>query len=684
MSLNKAQPAWVDGTPPVPSEMSPDLREKALQMPSLPGVYLMKDSKGGVIYVGKAKNLKARLCQYFSAQGLQGHSLIAMGLVHVHDFDYIITSSEFEALVLENSLIKQHMPKYNILLRDDKGYRWVRITREDWPRLSHALQKHDDGADYLGPYTSGFALKIAVDEVQQIFKLPTCSKKFPRDIGKSRPCLQYFIKRCAAPCAKKISHYDYVRSVREAEDFLKRGSVQGEREIQREMEQAAEELQFERAAALRDRLRALDKLKEKQHVVSVNVEDQDVFALVADQTQACLHVLRFCAGKLCDSEHFYLSQMKTAAESQTFETTKEFRQELLERFYSLRNTNLPKRVLLDGEIENPALLEQWLTQQAGRKVQVQVAQRGEPLHLVELCRQNALEHLANKTGRQGGKTLAALEELARMLGLPAPPQYIEAYDISHTGGADNVAGMVVFKDGVPYKKAYKRFAIKGFAGQDDYASMAEVLDRRFTRYFAETPSPATRELPQEGVSGDSHNFSDIAKGSSLMELATTKALTEGGKNSKPGFGKLPDLILLDGGIGQVHAVQPVLARHELSIPLFGMVKDSKHKTRAITGDGGEIAFASTKQAFALVTKIQEEVHRFAVAYHHQKHKKSTLDSELLKIPGIGPARVKALLTHFKTLKAIKAASEEALAKAPGMTKTAAQQLHAYFRQEGNP
>ena len=604
-----------------------NLREKALAMPELPGVYLMKDAKEAIVYVGKAKSLKARLCQYFTAQGFGGHSYLAMGLEHVRDFDYIITSSEFEALVLENSLIKQHMPKYNILLRDDKGYSWIRITREDWPRLSYALQKAHDGADYLGPYPSSFAVRLAVEEAQQVFKLPTCSKKFPRDIGKSRPCLQHFIQRCAAPCAKKISHYDYVRSVRDAEDFLRRGSAAGARELRREMEQAAEELQFERAASLRDRIKSLEKLKEKQHVMSVNVEDQDVFALVMDEQQACMQVLKFCGGKLCDSEHFFVPVGDMPY----------IRQEFLERYYA-KEAKFPKRVLLDGETANPALLAEFLSKAAERKVQVQVAKIGEPLRLVELSRQNAIEQLANKTGRQGGKSMAALEELARMLGLAAPPQVIEAYDISHTGGADNVAGMVVFQDGQPHKKAYKRFAIKGFRGQDDYASMAEVLDRRLARYFEE-------------------------------------------KETGEGFGRCPDLILLDGGIGQVHAVQPVLERHGLVIPVFGMVKDSKHKTRAIAaGGGGEIAFTATKQAFALVTKIQEEVHRFAIAYHHQKHKKSTLDSELLKIPGIGPARVKALLTHFKTLQAIKSASEEDLSAAPGMSRATARWVYEYFNQ----
>ena len=613
----------------------PDLHQKALTLPPLPGVYLMKDAKGGVLYIGKAKNLKNRLTQYFGLLEQHGHALISVGLEHVRDFDYIVVSSEHEALVLENSLIKQHTPKYNINLKDDKGHRWVRVTREDWPRMTVAKQKHDDGADYLGPYTSAYAVKLAVDEAKQVFKLPTCSLQFPRDIGKSRPCLQHHIGRCDAPCARRITHEVFLQNMRGAMAFLKRGSLQSEKELRLEMEQAAENLEFERAARLRDTLRAIEKLREKQHVVSVSVEEQDVFALAAEQTQACWAVLRFAEGKLYDSEQFFLPR------PERYESA---RQELLERYYSMRGDKLPRRVLLDGETEDPALLEEWLSSMAGHKVTVQVAQKGEPAQLVALCRQNAVEKLAHRIGRPG-KGIAALEELARLLGLPAPPQYIEAYDISHTAGSDNVAGMVVFQNGAPLKAAYKRFAIKGFAGQDDYASMAEVLDRRLKRY--------AEAIAEKGEAGSS---------------------AAGGG----GFGKLPDLILLDGGLGQVHAVEPILAGHGLSIPLFGMVKDGKHKTRAIASGGGEIAFNATKSAFALVTSIQDEVHRFAVAYHHKKHEKNAFDSELTKIPGIGPARAKALLVHFKTVKAIREADLETLAKAPGMNAKAAEAVRDYF------
>ena len=607
----------------------PSLRAKAMSLPLLPGVYLMKDGKGGVIYVGKAKALKNRVSQYFGASpAAQDEKVFAM-VERVADFDYIVVSSEYEALVLENSLIKQHTPKYNIKLRDDKGYRYIRITGGEWPTLGVAKQKHDDGAEYLGPYTSAASTNALMEEVRQIFRLQDCGKQFPRDLGNGRPCLRYFIQMCGAPCAKKISREAYAQSMADAVEYIRRGSGQSLASLREEMERAAEGLDFELAAKLRDRIKAIENIRAKQHVVSITVEDQDVFALAAEQAQACWSVLRFRGGELAESEHFFLSRPESFPEA---------RQELLERYYGMRAEGLPRRVLLDGEATGTELLEQWLSAQAGHKVPVQVAQRGEPQRLTELCRTNALEKLAHHTGRQS-KSIAALEELARLLGLSAPPEYIEAYDVSHTGGSDNVAGMVVFRGGAPMKAGYRRFAIKGFTGQDDYASMAEALTRRLNRWKEE-------------------------------------------RESGEGFGRLPDLILLDGGIGQVHAVEPVLRAFGLDIPLFGMVKDSRHRTRGIvSSEGGTADINATKQAFALVTAIQDEVHRFAVAYHHQKHAKRSLSSALTDIPGIGEARANALLREFKTMKAIREADMETLTKAKGMNAKAAKAVYTAFHEE---
>lgn len=602
------------------------LRAKAMRLPLTPGVYIMKNAQSKIIYIGKAKALKNRVSQYFGSQ--TNHQIKVRRMVeHVNDFDYILTDSEFEALVLECSLIKQHQPKYNILLKDDKGYHYIRVTNDSWPVISASKQLLDDGARYIGPFTSSYSVTQAVDEALKIFRLPQCNKKFPRDIGKGRPCLNYFIEQCFAPCAGKISHKEYCEAVDEALAFLQGGSAKTLKDLQSRMEEAAENLEFEKAANLRDRIAAIRKIYEKQKVVAAGVQEQDVFAVAGSAQTACLMVLRFADGRLYDSEHFFLEDEESVPSA---------RFEMLSRYYTLRD-HVPPRILIDGEVEDSSLLEEWLSEKAGRKVHLVVPQRGEQAHLLEMCRSNAAEKLAQKLGRAGRET-AALDELGRLLGLENPPEYIESYDISHTAGADNVAGMVVFKGGVPYKQAYKRFAIKSFDGQDDYGSMREVLTRRFKRYFEE-------------------------------------------KDSGEGFGKLPDLILLDGGQGQVNAVQPVLDSFNLKIPLFGMVKDDRHRTRAIAVNGGEISIQSKRACFTLVSSIQEEVHRFAIGYHKLKHKKRSFSSSLTEIEGIGETRAKALLRVFQTVRAISEADVSELARVKGMTLPAAEKVYAHFHSE---
>ena len=602
------------------------LREKAMRLPLTPGVYLMKNRQGTIIYVGKAKALKNRVSQYFGSHRSHGIKVIRM-VEHVADFDYILTDSEFEALVLECSLIKQYAPKYNILLKDDKGYSYIRVSNDGWPMISAVLQKADDGATYIGPYTSHFTVNNSVDEALKIYRLPQCGKQFPRDIGKGRPCLNYFIKQCSAPCAGKITEQEYREAVEEALAFLKGGTADALRDLQSRMEQAADNLEFEKAARLRDRIAAIQRSADKQKVYSAAVEEQDVFAVVSEKEKSCLNVLRFSEGRLRESEFFIID---------TPESPEECRTELVRSFYSM-NRHVPPRIALDGEMEDAELMVQWLSEKAGRKVTVVVPQRGAQMQLIELCRKNATEKLMQSAGRTNTKA-TALRELAELLGLSAIPEYIEAYDISHTAGSDNVAGMVVFRDGVPFKSAYKKFAIKGFAGQDDYASMAEVLERRFRHYTEE-------------------------------------------KDSGEGFGRLPDLILLDGGQGQVHAVRPVLEHFGIEVPLFGMVKDNHHRTRAIASNGGEIVLTSKRSAFTLVSQIQEEVHRFAITYHKTKHKKSGFASSLTEIEGIGATRAKALLKHFRTLTAVREASFEALCSVPGMTKPAAEAVFKAYHPD---
>ena len=606
------------------------LRKKAMSLPLRPGVYLMKDKSGTIIYVGKAKALKNRVSSYFGSHTNHTTKVIRM-VEHVQDFDYIVTDSEFEALVLECSLIKQHSPKYNILLKDDKGYHYVKITKGSWPRIDAAMQLVDDGSEYIGPYTGSFAVRQTVDEVKKIFRLPQCTKTFPVT-HRQRPCLNFHISQCSAPCAGKISQADYKRSVEQAVEFLKGGSAETVKRMQAEMEQAAENLDYEKAAVLRDRINAITKFGEKQKVVSADVAEQDVFALAQSQDKACLAVLRFFAGRLCDTEHFIIDAPEDDAVA---------RYELIMGYYSMRE-RIPPRILIDSLPQDAELISQWLSEKLGKKVSFVIPQRGGQLKLLEMCRSNASEKLAISLGRKG-KDTAALDELARLLGLGSPPEYIESYDISHTAGTENVAGMVVFKNGQPYKQAYKRFKIKGFEGQDDCASMAEVLERRFTHYFEENAKP------------------------------------EGEKRDE-GFAKLPDLILLDGAEMQVNAVRAVFLRLGIDVPLYGMVKDSSHRTRAITGEGGEISINSKRSAFTLVSRIQEEVHRFAIEYH-RKRRSAGISTTLTQIEGVGQKRAAALLKHFKSVNAVKEASFDELCSVKGVDKRSAQTVFDYFHSD---
>ncbi len=600
------------------------LRKKAMSLPLLPGVYIMKNADGEIIYIGKAKALKNRVSQYFGSQNRHPVKVRKM-VENVDRFDYIVTGSEFEALVLECSLIKQHSPKYNILLKDDKGYSYIRISEGEYRKISAVFNKKDDGSEYIGPYLSSYSVRQSVDAANKIFKLPQCNKVFPRDFGKSRPCLNYYISQCCGLCTGKIKKSDYDEAVDGAIAFLKGDSRDIIADLRVKMEKAAEELDFEQAAKLRDRINSIERIKEKQKVVYKSVEEQDVFATADIDGSVCLAVLRFSNGRLFDSEHFFFDDPGDK---------EGMRSDFITSYYSMRD-NIPKRVTVDGEVADRELLEQWLSEKKGKKVTVFVPARGEQLEIVNMCRKNAEEKLAIKKGRTG-REIAVLDELKDLLGLKKTPEYIESYDISHTAGQDSVAGMIVFKGGKPYRKAYKRFSIKSFDGNDDYRAMNEVLTRRFSEY-------------------------------------------EKSKGSTEGFGKLPDLILLDGGVGQVHAVEPVLREFGLKIPLFGMVKDNRHRTRAISGDGGEIAINSKRQVFTLVSEIQNEVHRFSVAYHHQKHAKRGLSLSLTEIEGVGEKRASALLKYFKTMTAIKNAEVDELSKAPGITSAVAQKIYDYYR-----
>ncbi len=596
------------------------LRKKALGLPNTPGVYIMKNAQGEIIYIGKAKSLKNRVSQYFGA-GNQHTLKVRKMVTNVQNFEYILCDSEFEAFILESSLIKQHQPKYNILLKDDKGYFYVKITDEKWPRIRFVKQRDKSGR-YLGPYNSGFVVNQTVSEANKIFKLPQCNRSFDKFYDK--PCLNFHIGICSAPCAKKISHSDYMESVESAISFVKGETGNAIADLTKRMEKCAENLDFEMAAKLRDRINAIKRIKEKQKVITEKYPLQDVVAVVRLDEKYCFCVMNFSYGHLVDCAQFITDV--TCDEEYA-------RYEFLQRYYS-QKTEVPPRILCDGEIADIELLTAWLTSIREKRVELFIPQKGDQLKLVEMCKNNAAEYLSqigNKTGHQ----TQALSELAELLGLSEPPKYIEAYDISNTAGFENVAGMTVFLDGKPHKSAYKRFKIKSFVGQDDYESMREVLRRRFTEYEKE-------------------------------------------KETGIGFGRLPDLILLDGGQGQLNAAKEVLSEFSLGVSMFGMVKDSKHKTRAIAADGGDIVIKSNRRAYTLVSTIQEETHRFAITYHKTRSKKTTLHSRLLEIEGVGKNRAELLFKHFKTLSAISDATREELMTVKGITAPVADNIYKFF------
>jgi len=604
------------------------LRAKAMSLPLNPGVYIMRDKNKKIIYIGKAKALKNRVSQYFGSHTNHSPKVIRM-VENVDTFDYIVTDSEFEALVLECSLIKQNTPRYNILLKDDKGYSYIKVTNEQWPKIKAVKQTENDGAEYIGPYMSSYFVKNAVDQAVKIFKLPTCNKKFPQDIGKGRPCLNYHIKLCSAPCTGKLKHKEYMENIKDAIDFLKGGSNADIKKMTEEMNHAAENLEFERAARIRDRITAVKKMSESQKVVCSKIEEQDVLAVVTEGDKACFEIFKFRNSALYDREHFILNDVDSLPQA---------RREFITSYYYMRNT-IPPRITVDGKVNDAELLQQWLSERLGKRVVIFQPQKGEQMHLVEMCKKNAAEHLAHQRGAAGKDTMA-LNSLGELLGLENAPRYIESYDISNQNGTANVAGMVVFEDGKPLKSAYRKFEIKTITGQDDYGSMAEVISRRLDEY---------EKHKHEGV----------------------------------GFGRMPDLILLDGGKGQVNAVAQVMQAKGYSIPLFGMVKDNKHRTRAITDAGKEIAISHKRNVFTLVSNIQEEVHRFAIGYHRQKRKSSAFKSSLTEIDGIGEKRAKALLKHFGTITNIKQADLQELENAPAMNAVAARAVYKYFHSKEN-
>ena len=602
-----------------------ELREKANDLPLLPGVYLMMDKTGKVIYVGKAKKLKNRVSQYF--QDSASHTVKTRQMVsQVDHFDTIFVSSEFEALVLENSLIKRHSPKYNILLKDDKGYPFVRLSREAYPRFSMVNRCADDGAKYFGPFGGRFETRQALDAVCTALRLPTCSRKFPRDIGAERPCLNFHMGRCDGFCRSEMTAEEYNRRIRQACQLLEGKSKQLLREMTAEMEAEAEALRFEQAAALRDRINAIAALGKKQTVIAGLCADTDIWGICRGAGKCCYAILHMENGNLAGRE----TELFTAPME---ESEAEMLSALTAQYY-LPRAILPHEILLPMDMGDCENLSEVLTKRAGHKVWVHVPQRGEKADLRTMAQRNAAEEAERATTAEE-RVAHTLALLGKMLDLPAPPKRMESFDISNTGKSDIVASMVVYSGTRPLKSAYRRFRIQSLDGHpDDYASMQEVLRRRL----------------QRAADGDEK------------------------------FLPLPDVFLIDGGETHARAAQAVAGEFAVQVPIFGMVKDDRHRTRAlVTPEGREIGIVNNQSVFSLIGQIQEETHRFAITYHHESHTKSAMKSALDDIPGVGSKRREALRKHFGTIKAIKEADVETLAAV--VPRSAAEAVYRHFHSE---
>lgn len=605
-----------------------ELYRKACMLPLLPGVYIIRDKSDTIIYIGKAKRLKTRVSQYFR-EGVSHDAKVTQMIAHAFNFDVIVCQSEFEALVLEASQIKAHTPKYNILLKDDKGYSYVKVTKGEWPRLSAVLQKEDDDAEYIGPFTSAFAVREIVETAQDCFLLPRCNKEFPRDIGKGRPCLNAHIGKCMAVCSGKISCQAYNEAVQNAIRMIRYGKRDIVKQLRDKMEAAAERLDFESAALLRDQIAAIERVSAGQKVVMDNDAEMDVLAFAGTTHAVCAAILRYRDGRLTDKREFLFHDTSDIAA---------LREEFLPQYY-LDGENVPKTIAVDALPEDHEALTEALSEVRGSAVNLYVPQRGDVAKLVTMAYTNAVERLARESGRYTREE-KLLEEAAQMLGLKTPPRVIESYDISNWGDGSSVCGMIVFRDGKPLRAGYRRFRMKTVAGTDDYASMAEALSRRAGEYEA-------------------------AKRGEKPDTPTNQ------------FSVLPDLILLDGGRGQVSAVRAALKGTQLAgVPLFGMVKDDHHRTRAIVDDtGSEIAINRNRGIFTFVTSIQDEVHRYANDYRKRLMNKRSYAATLTALPGVGEKTSAALLKHFKTVANVRGASISDLEQVPGISHKKAEQIY---------
>ncbi|HHV59845.1 MAG TPA: excinuclease ABC subunit UvrC [Clostridiaceae bacterium] len=693
-----------------------DIQEELKNLPEKPGVYIMKDDKGEVIYVGKAVVLKNRVRQYFHA--VKHTPKVAAMVSYIKEFEYIVTDSEMEALILECNLIKKYKPRFNILLKDDKHYPYIKVTmNEEYPRILKTRRIDKNGAKYFGPYLNVGVINDTISLLRKLFPVKSCKKVLPRDIGKERPCLNFFIGQCIAPCQGNVNKEEYRNIMKDICLFLGGRHEEIMRKLEAQMQEYSENMEFEKAAVLRDKINSLKQVAEKQKVLSTNMEDQDIIAAVSDATDSCIQVFFVRGGKLLGREHFLFDQTE-AQEG-------EFIISFLKQFYGAAQT-LPREIIVQGKyLDEDALGElniigDWLSQMKGSKVAITVPKRGQKLEMVKMVEENARISL-EQNKNELAKSEEGLETLARLAGLNKIPERIEAYDISNTGSSDIVASMVVFEKGKPSKRDYRRFKIKSTASQDDYKSMQEATARRFRHAIEEAMENAEEnpgENKKENVKEDAMEIVGANARENVMRSAGKNAAENKNENikenmeentkenskenagkvrsgkakinkedllrmvkegEKPGkFSKMPDLILVDGGVGHVNSVQSVLKDFNLSIPVLGMVKDDKHKTRGLAVNGKEIDLYGHMPVLRLVTAIQDEAHRFALEYNKKLRSKRYSKSALDEIEGIGSKRKKLLLKHFGSVSAIKAAGIDDLTAVEGISEKVARKIYDYF------
>lgn len=618
-----------------------DIQEELKKLPGKPGVYIMHDAKDTIIYVGKAISLKNRVRQYFQSSRNLGVKKEQM-VQQIARFEYIITDSELEALVLECNLIKEHRPKYNTMLKDDKTYPYLKVTvNEEYPRVLFVRRMKKDKAKYFGPYTSSNAVKDSMELIRKLYHVRTCNRNLPRDIGKDRPCLYYHIKQCKAPCQGYISKEEYQKQIEGVLDFLNGDYKKLLKELEEKMLAASEELRFEEAGEYRDLMQSVQKIGERQKITGSQGEDKDVIAMAMDEEDAVVQVFFIREGKMIGRDHFYLRIAADATPSQILLN-------FVKQFYA-GTPFIPKELMLQREIDEIDVLEEWLSKKRGQKVHIRVPKKGTKEKLVELATRNArmvLTQDKEKLKREEGRTIGAMKEICDLLELESL-QRVESYDISNISGFESVGSMIVYENGRPKRNDYRKFRIRTVQGPNDYASMREVLLRRFSHGLEET-----KKLQAEG--------GDLAMGS---------------------FTRFPDLLMMDGGRGQVNIALEVLRELQLEIPVCGMVKDDNHRTRGLYYQNVEIPIDRHSEGFQLITRIQDEAHRFAIEYHRSLRGKEQVRSVLDDIKGIGPARRKSLMRTFKTIEAVREASVEELEAAPQMNRAAAEAVYIFFRDD---